>query len=94
MPTLHPPPIQALKLRVTQGLTSYYQDIPSSVSGNNNSVPITNADILTAFNNEPVGTIFTPSIVATYAPGTFPTGNVLSTPSVSNFVYKIILFIK
>ena len=88
MPTLHPPPIQALKLRVTQGLTSYYQDIPSSVSGNNNSVPITNADILTAFNNEPVGTIFTPSIVATCAPGTFPTGNVLSTTSVSNFVPK------
>ena len=88
MPTLHPPPIQALKLRVTQGLTTYYQDIPSSVSGNNNSFRITNADILTAFNNEPVGTIFTPSIVATYAPGTFTTGNVLSTPSVSNFVPK------
>jgi surface protein len=82
----HPSPIQALKLRVTQGSNMYEQDIPSSSSGTNNSFPITKADILNAFNTQPQGTIFNPSIVATYAPGTFTTGDVLSTPSVSNFV--------
>ena len=39
------------------------------------------------FDNVESGTIFNPSIVVTYAPGTFPTGDVLSTPSTpANFV--------
>ena len=63
----------------TQAITSVFQG--------NNSVPITDAGILNAFNSQPLGTIFTPSIVAEYAPGTFPTGDVLSTYSVpANFV--------
>ena len=82
----HPSPISSLKLRVIQGSTPYEQVITSSASGNN-IVPITNADLINAFNSQPMGTIFTPSIVATYAPGTFATGDVLSTPSTqANFV--------
>ena len=82
----HPSPINSLKLRVIQGSTPYEQVITSSASGNN-IVPITNADLINAFNSQPMGTIFTPSIVATYAPGTFATGDVLSTPSTqANFV--------
>ena len=82
----HPSPINSLKLRVIQGSTPYEQVIPSSASGNN-TVQITNADLLAAFNSQPLGTIFTPSIVTTYATGSFATGDVLSTYSVpANFV--------
>ena len=86
----HPSPINELKLLVTQGSTTYEQVIPDSASGNN-SIQITNADILNAFNSQPMGTIFNPSIVATYAPGTFATGDVLSTPSVvESFIPRVI----
>jgi hypothetical protein len=86
----HPSPIISLKLRVTQGSNMYEQVIPSSSPETTNSFPITNQtfpELLNAFNSEPEGTIFNPSIVATYAPGTFATGDVLSTPSTqANFV--------
>jgi len=87
----HPSPINSLKLRVTQGSNTYEQVIPSSASGNN-SVPITNADLLNAFNSQPLGTIFTPSIIATY--GSDSSGNAatsVSTPSTqANFVARVI----
>jgi surface protein len=55
-----------------------------------NSVPITAPEILTAFNNNPAGTIFTPSIVTSY--GSDESGNAVSavsTPSVlPNFIPK------
>ena len=86
----HPSPISSLKLRVTQGSNMYEQVIPSSSPETTNSFPITNQtfpELLNAFNSQPLGTIFNPSIVATYAPGTFATGDVLSTSSVpANFV--------
>ena len=85
----HPSPISTLKLRVTQGLNMYEQVIPSSSSETTNSFPITNQtfpELLNAFNSQPLGTIFTPSIVATYASGSFATGDVLSIPGVLNFV--------
>ena len=83
----HPLPISELKLFVTQGSNTYEQVIPTSTSETTNSFQITDAGILNAFNSQPLGTIFTPSIVTTYAPGTFATGYVLSTPSTSvNFV--------
>ena len=86
----HPSPINSLKLRVTQGSNTYEQVIPSSSPETTNSFPITNQtfpELLNAFNSQPLGTIFNPSIVATYAPGTFATGDVLSTPSTpANFV--------
>ena len=84
----HPPPIQALKLRVTQGSNVFEQPISSSTRGPNN-VPITsqtNHDLLNAFITQPLGTIFNASIVTTFAPGTFPSGDTLSIPSVSNFI--------
>ena len=81
---------RSLTLNVTTGTApnqvTHTQEITSVFQGNN-SVPITNANILAAFNSQPEGTIFNPSIVATYAPGTFQTGDVLSTPSTpANFV--------
>ena len=86
----HPSPINELKLLVTQGSTTYEQVILDSASGNN-SIQITNADILNAFNSQAVGSTFTPSIVTTYATGTFPSGDTLSTPSVvESFIPKVI----
>ena len=81
---------RSLTLNVTTGTgpnqVTHTQEITSVFQGNN-SVPITDANILAAFNSQPIGTIFNPSIVATYTPGTFATGDVLSTPSTpANFV--------
>ena len=67
----------------TQAITSVFQG--------NNSVPITDAGILNAFNSQPLGTIFTPSIVAEY--GSDSNGNALknvSTPSVASFIPRVI----
>ena len=82
--------LRSLTLNVTNGTApnqvTHTQTITSVFQGNN-SFPITNANILTAFNNNPAGTIFTPSIVTSY--GSDELGNALSivsTPSVSNFV--------
>lgn len=90
-----PSPITALKLRVSTGappnVQTFEQPIPSA-SMNGNSFQITNALLLDAFSQQPAGTQFTPSVIVTYNPGTFPdifpSGNVLSVPSVSNFIPK------
>ena len=84
----HPSPISTLKLRVTQGSNTFEDPISSSSLGPNN-LQITSQTfpvIFNAFNNNPPGTIFSPSVVATYSTGSFVTGDVLSTSSVSNFV--------
>ena len=63
----------------TQAITSVFQG--------NNSFPITDANILNAFNSQAVGTSFTSSIVAEY--GSDSNGNALktvSTPSVASFI--------
>ena len=80
-----PSTLTDLKLRVSTGTSpnvqTFEQTIPSVTLGSN-SVQITNSQLLSAFNSKPSGTIFTPSIEATY-------GNIssVSTPSiVPNFV--------
>jgi surface protein len=81
---------RSLTLNVTTGTgqnqVTHTQAI-TSVHEGNNSFPITDANILNAFNSQAVGTSFTPSIVATY--GSDSNGNALknvSTPSVASFV--------
>ena len=67
----------------TQAITSVFQG--------NNSFPITDADILNAFNSQAVGTSFTSSIVAEF--GSDGNGNALktvSTPSVASFIPRVI----
>ena len=83
-----PTTITAMKLLVSTGSDTYEQPItPSDLSGTtNNSVVIHNTSLIGAFNNNPIGTIFNASIVTTYAPNTFPSSDILSVPSVSNFV--------
>ena len=80
-----PSPITTLKLRVTQGSTTYEQSIPSAVIGSN-SVLITNTNLINAFNNYSNGTIFIPSVDATYEHPLYPSGNEVSNPSASNYV--------
>jgi surface protein len=53
---------------------------------NGNSFPITAPEILTAFNTQPFGTVFTPSIVTTHIQGSFPTGDIITTHNVTNFI--------
>ena len=83
-----PSPITGLKLRVSTGTDTYEQPIPSASMNGNSFRIMPNTVVFNAFNNNPAGTIFTPSIVATHYPGSFPSGDTLSTPSVSNFVPK------
>jgi surface protein len=85
---------RSLTLNVTTGTApnqvTHTQPI-TSVHEGNNSVPITDASILTAFNSQAVGTTFTPSIVAKY--GSDSNGNALttvSTPSVTSFIPRVI----
>ena len=81
------PPITALKLCVSIGSNPPYEQDISTASMGSNSVQITDINgLLTAFNSEDVGTSFTPSLIATYNPGSFPSGDTLSIPSVSNFI--------
>jgi len=82
----------SLTLSVTTGTApnqvTHTQPITSVLQGNN-SVLITDEDILTAFNSHPPGTTFTPCIVAKY--GSYSNGNTVttvSTPSVSSFMPK------
>ena len=82
-----PSPITSIKLRVTQGSTTYEQSIPSAVIGSN-SVLITNTNLINAFNNDSDGTIFIPSVDATYEHPLYPSGNEVSNPSASNYVPK------
>jgi len=81
---------RSLMLNVTTGTSpnqvTHTQAITPVFQGNN-SVPITDANILNAFNSQPMGTSFTSSIVAEY--GSEGNGNALttiSTPSVASFV--------
>ena len=81
---------RSLTLNVTTG-TSPNQvtrtQAITSVHEGNNSFPITDANILNAFNSQAAGTSFTSSIVAEY--GSDSNGNALktvSTPSVASFI--------
>ena len=82
-----PSPITSIKLRVTQGSTTYEQSIPSAIIGSN-SVLITNTNLINAFNNDSDGTVFIPSVDATYQNSLYPSGNEVSNPSASNYVPK------
>jgi hypothetical protein len=83
-----PPPITGLKLRVSTGTDTYEQSIPSASLGSNSMQIMPNTVVFNAFNTNPAGTIFTPSIVTSY--GSDGLGNAVSavsTPSVvANFI--------
>ena len=85
---------RSLTLNVTTGTVpnqvTHTQPITSVFQGNN-SVAITDAGILNAFNSQAMGTSFTPSIDAKY--GSDGNGNAIttiSTPSVASFIPRVI----
>ena len=94
IPKHYPKGIDGMKLRVTTG-TFPNQDllgeqvIPYALYGTN-SFPITDANLLTALNNQPLGRTFNYSIQTNYKPGSFITGDEVSSPIVSNQVIKMI----
>ena len=88
-----PSPIESLILRVTAGISpsvlTFNKTILSANLGSNR-IQI-NGEIKDAFNNQPPGTIFNPSIVTTYNADTLSSDYALSTPSVSNFIPRKII---
>ena len=86
---LLPAPITSLKLSVTKGATTYEQPITSGlthVTNNQYQVKITNMQLISAFNTEPHGTIFNPSIVVNYENEDFPSGNGVNFSSSLSYV--------
>ena len=79
-----PTGIISMKLKVS----TFEQEI-SSASLGNNSIQI-NEQIKNAFNNQPAGTIFNPSIAVTYSDTAFPSVSEILTPTViPNYVPKL-----
>jgi surface protein len=87
-----PPPITAMKLRVSTGTSpnvqTFEQTIPASeLSGTTANSVLINDSLLSAFSSQSVGTSFSSSIVTTYG---FPSGNILSSNSTSNFIPRVL----
>ena len=88
-----PPPITAMKLRVTTGtspnLQTFEQTIPASeLSGTTANSVLINDSLLNAFSSQPLGTFFSSSIVTTYE--SFPSGNILTNNNTSNFIPRVL----
>jgi surface protein len=92
-PPLLPPPIQSITLHVTKGTppnqTTYTETIPYAFNGEN-SFAITNQQLIEDFSNKPAGTKYSYYVTTNFVPGTFTTGDVLTTPTVSNYTVKAI----
>ena len=92
-----PPPfpsrIESITLHVTKGTppneVPYTVSIPYAFNGEN-SVAITNQQLIDDFNNKPPGTTYSYHVTTNYVPSSFPTGDVLTTPTVSNQSVKAI----
>jgi surface protein len=95
----NPSSIQSLTLRFTKGTPptqeTYTQEIPleSIQQLGSKSVAITDSEILAAFNDNPEGTIFTPSIAANY--GNDESGNAITkvtslASNIPNFIPRVI----
>jgi len=86
-----PPPfpslVSSMTLHVTKGTppneVQYTVSIPYASLGEN-SVAITNQQLTNDFSNKPPGTTYSYHITTNYTPGSFPTGDVITTPTVSN----------
>jgi len=86
-PPPFPSPVSSMTLHVTKGTppneVTYTVSIPYASIGEN-SVAITNQQLTNDFSNKPPGTTYSYHITTNYTPGSFPTGDVITTPTVSN----------
>jgi surface protein len=88
-----PPPITAMKLRVSTGTSPNVQTfeqtiLPSELSGTTANSVLINDSLLSAFSSQSVGTSFSSSIVTTYE--SFPSGNILTNNNTSDFIPRVL----
>jgi len=93
IPFSFPSAIQSITLHVTKGTppnqTTYTETIPYAFNGEN-SFAVTNRQLIDDFSNKPPGTKYSYYVTTNYVAGTFTTGDVLTTPTVSNVSVKAI----
>jgi surface protein len=90
-----PPPfpscVSSMTLHVTKGTppneVTYTESIPYASIGEN-AFALTNQQLIYDFDNKPPGTKYSYHITTNYTPGSFPTGDVITTPTVTNQTVK------
>jgi surface protein len=80
-----------MTLHVTKGTppnqVTYTESIPYASIGEN-AFALTNQQLIYDFDNKPPGTTYSYHITTNYTPGSFPTGDVITTPTVTNQTVK------
>ena len=90
-----PPPfpssVTSMTLHITKGTppneVTYTESIPYASFGEN-SIALTNQQLIDDFSNKPPGTKYSYHITTNFVPGSFPTGDVVTTPTVTNQTVK------
>ena len=92
-PAPFPSPVSSMTLHITKGTppneVTYTESIPYASFGEN-SFAITNQQLIDDFSNKPPGTKYSYHITTNFVPGSFPTGDVVTTPTVTNQTVKAI----
>ena len=92
-PHLFPSPVSSMTLHITKGTppndVTYTESIPYASIGEN-SIALTNQQLIDDFSNKPPGTKYSYHITTNFVPGSFPTGDVVTTPTVTNQTVKAI----
>ena len=90
-PAPFPSPVSSMTLHITKGTppneVTYTESIPYASFGEN-SFAITNQQLIDDFSNKPPGTKYSYHITTNFVPGSFPTGDVVTTPTVTNQTVK------
>ena len=85
--------VSSMTLHITKGTppneVTYTESIPYASIGEN-SFAITNQLLVNDFSNKPPGTKYSYHITTNYVPGRFPTGDVVTTPTITNQTVKAI----
>ena len=92
-PALFPSSIESITLHVTKGTppneVTYTENIPYASMGEN-IFAIKNQQLIDGFSNKPAGTKYSYYVTTNFVPGSFPSSDVLKTPTVSGYTVKTI----
>jgi len=92
VPKFYPASIKSMKLRVTTGTSPNAvvigEQVIENASWGTNNVEITDENLINAFNNQTLGTTYNFNMITNYTPGSFPSGDVVSSPSALNQTVK------
>ena len=92
-PPPFPSPVSSMTLHITKGTppneVTYTESIPYASFGEN-SIALTNQQLIDDFSNKPPGTKYSYHITTNFVPGSFPTGDVVTTPTITNQTVKAI----